>query len=70
MTPGDALARALRTAPNVTGHVARSFAGADRSEIDKVAAQLARVLTQVTGETWSDEDVTALAEGIAGGGGA
>ena len=70
MTPAEALARALGSAPNVTGRVVRLFAEADRAQVDKVAARLASVIGEFTGEPWPAEDVTALAEGIAGGGGA
>ncbi len=37
MTPAEALARAVRTAPNVTGNVVREFAGAGREEFARGA---------------------------------
>ena len=64
MTPAEALAKALRAAPNVTGRVARLFADATPTEAARVAANLADMIQQMTGETWLPEDVTALAEGI------
>jgi len=64
MTPAEALAKALRAAPNVTGRVARLFADATPAEAARVAANLADMIQQMTGETWLPEDVTALAEGI------
>ena len=64
LTPAEALAKALRIAPNVTGRVARLFADATPAEAARVAANLADMIQQMTGETWSAEDVAALAEGI------
>ena len=70
MTPAEALARALGGAPNVAGHLIPLFAHADRAEIDRLAAGLAALIAEFTAqEPWPPEDVAALAEGIAGGGG-
>ena len=70
MTPAEALARARRTAPNVTGNVVREFAGASPEGVAQVAGNLACLVRDLSGEDWTAEEVAALAEGIAGGEGA
>ena len=67
MTPAEALAKARALAPNVTGHVAMLFAHAAPSETDRVAARLAEVIGEATGEPWPAGDVAALAVGLAQG---
>ena len=67
MTPTEALAAALEAAPNVTSRVATLFANADPTERRKVAQALARAIGGCTGVPWTEADVTALAEGLAGG---
>ena len=67
MTPTEALAAALRAAPNVTSRVATLFANADPTERHKAAQGLATAIGRKTGTRWTEADVTALAEGLTGG---
>ena len=67
MTPTEALAAALEAAPNVTSRVATLFANADPTERHKATQALATAIGEKTGTQWGEADVTALAEGLAGG---
>ena len=64
MTPTEALAAALKAAPNVTRRVATLFANADPTERHKAAQGLATAIGEKTGVRWSKADVAALAEGL------